>query len=60
MSFNFEKCKVMHTGNINLEREYTMRGKKLTTMETEKDIGVNISKNLKPTEQCRKTAAKAT
>jgi hypothetical protein len=37
-----------------------MRGKNLTKTEIEKDVGVHISSNLKPTEQCKKAATKAT
>jgi hypothetical protein len=34
--------------------------KKLTKTETEKDLNVHISGNLKPTRQCRKVATKST
>ncbi len=32
----------------------------MTKIEIEKDVGVHISSNLKPTEQCKKAATKAT
>jgi hypothetical protein len=60
MSFNVQKCKIMHVGKNNPCYEYTMRGAKLGTTEEERDIGVVITKNLKPSEQCSKAAGRAT
>jgi len=37
-----------------------MRGVKLRVTEEERDIGVVITKNLKPSEQCSKAAGRAT
>ncbi len=48
MEFNVAKCKVMHVGRNNPEYDYTMRGVKLGKTDEEKDIGVTITKNLKP------------
>ncbi len=59
MAFNIAKCKVMHLGRNNPEYEYTMRGFKLGTTEEERDIGVIITKNLKPSAQCSKAAGRA-
>ncbi len=59
MSFNVSKCKVMHVGRNNPEYEYTMRGQKLEMMDEERDIGVMITKNLKPSVQCEKAAGRA-
>ncbi len=53
MSFNVSKCKVMHVGRNNPEYEYTMRGQKLETTDEERDIGVMITKNLKPSAQSK-------
>jgi hypothetical protein len=39
---------------------YTMRRVKLGVKEEERDIGVVITKNLKPSEQCSKAAGRAT
>ncbi len=50
MSFNVSKYK---------EYEYTMRGQKLETTDEERDIGVMITKNLKPSAQCEKAAGRA-
>jgi hypothetical protein len=59
MSFNVPKCKVMHVGRNNPEYEYTLRGQKLETTDEERDIGVMITKNLKPSAQCEKAAGRA-
>lgn len=59
MSFNFSKCKVMHVGKKNPRYEYFMRGTKVSTTEEERDVGVLISSNLKPSAQCSKAACTA-
>ena len=59
MSFNLEKCKVMHVGRNNPNYEYTMGGVKLAETDEERDIGVMISKNMKPSSQCSKAAGRA-
>jgi hypothetical protein len=60
MEFNVEKCKVMHVGKHNPQFEYYMRGTKLKTTEEEKDVGVYVTKNLKPSSQCHRAAVRAT
>jgi hypothetical protein len=59
MSFNVQKCHVMHVGRHNQRAEYTMNGQKLATTESERDIGVVISSDLKQADQCRKAAQTA-
>jgi len=59
MMFNFGKCKVIHVGKNNPCYEYSMRGVKISTTEEERDVGVIISKNLKPSAQCTKAAGRA-
>jgi ribonuclease P/MRP protein subunit RPP40 len=59
MAFNVAKCKVMHVGRNNPEYDYTMRGVKLGKTDEEKDIGVTITKNLKPSVQCEKAEGRA-
>jgi hypothetical protein len=54
MEFNVKKCKVMHMGHNNMEQEYYMNGHKLEVTEEERDIGVLVTKNLKPASQCKK------
>jgi ribonuclease P/MRP protein subunit RPP40 len=60
MSFNLGKCKVMHVGTHNPAYEYFMRGGvRLEETEEERDIGVAVAKNLKPSAQCSKAAGRA-
>jgi hypothetical protein len=56
MAFNIAKCKVMHIGRHNPGYEYTMQGTKLGETDKERDIGVMITKTLKPSVQCDKAA----
>jgi hypothetical protein len=59
MEFNIPKCKVMHMGHQNPEHKFSMRGKELETTCEEKDIGVAVTSNLKPSAQCAKAAKTA-
>jgi hypothetical protein len=59
MEFNVQKCKVMHVGHNNIEQEYYMNGELLGVTEEERDIGVLVQKNLKPSAQCSKAARTA-
>jgi len=59
MEFNVPKCKVMHIGSKNPKFKYYMSGKELEVTETERDIGVMMSSNLKPGKQCAKAAQTA-
>ena len=59
MSFNIAKCKVMHTGRGNPATVYTMSGRPLTVTDKEKDIGVTVQCNLRPTAQCAEAAQRA-
>ena len=56
MKFNVAKCKIMHVGRNNPGYEYKMAGIKLCEVEEEKDIGVTIQSNLKPSKHCQKIA----
>jgi hypothetical protein len=47
MALNESKCKVMHVGRKNIWAEYFVNGHKLEVVETEKDLGVVISSDLK-------------
>ena len=62
LAFNTDKCKVMHIGH-ELPTAYTMSdGKSVTQLQTitvEIDLGVYITCDLKPTEQCIQAAKKA-
>ncbi len=59
MSFNANKCKIMHFGNKNPQHEYFMNGVKLETVSEEKDLGVWVQDTLKPSKQCEKAASAA-
>ena len=59
MKFNLPKCKIMHLGRSNPCYEYTMDGVKLAVIEEEKDIGVTIQRNLKPSKHCKRVAGTA-
>ncbi len=60
MQFNLTKCKIMHIGRNNPRYKYTMGGVELSEVEEEKDVGVLITSNLKPSAQCKKAAFTAT
>jgi len=49
----------MHLGNNNTRHDYIMRGQVLEKVEEELDIGVKVSRALKPGVQCCKAAATA-
>jgi len=56
MSFNVEKCHIIHLeANIQKER-YFMDGKALVVSEQERDVGIIISLDLKPEKQCKLAA----
>ena len=59
MEFNVDKCHIMHIGNKNKEFKYTMGNQELQASEFEKDIGVLIQRNLRPSLQCAKAAKTA-
>ncbi len=59
MQFNVGKCKVMHFGHRNLRHKYKMNGQELQEAEEEVDIGVMVTKDLKPSGQCRRAARTA-
>ena len=59
MLFNVSKCKKIHMGRSNTNYEYSMGGRVLEAVESEKDVGVAIHKSLKPSLQCARAASKA-
>jgi len=46
--FNKSKCKVMHLGHGNREYQYFMIDQLLQSVKEEKDLGVQISHDMKP------------
>jgi len=59
MSFNVQKCKIMHVGHSNPRLAYSMNGVQLATTEEERDLGVVMTSKLKPSGQCAKAARTA-
>ena len=59
LHFNTDKCKIMLLGKKNVKKNYTMDGQELETTKAEKDIGVMVQDDLKPSLHCAKVAAKA-
>ena len=49
----------MQFGRNNPKAEYFMNGEKLSESDTERDIGVTISNNLKPSKQCSRNDNKS-
>ena len=58
MLFNMDKCHVIHAGKRNPSFTYTWGDGDLLPTESEKDVGVMITSNLKPSVQCAKAAKK--
>ena len=52
MHFNASKCKVICVGQKNPRFSYSMSNNGLQVVETEKDLGVMISSDLKCSQQC--------
>lgn len=59
MPFNSSKCKVMHFGRNNQRFQYYMSGQLLTATEEERDLGVRLTANLKPSRQCQQAYSTA-
>ena len=47
MLFDVSKCKVMHVGTMQFERQYLMNDQKLEVVTEENDLGMVISSDLK-------------
>ena len=59
MSFNQDKCKVMHIGSKNPAVSFHMAGHQLQSTQVERDLGVRIDSILKFREQAAAAVAKA-
>jgi hypothetical protein len=57
--FNNPKCKVMHLGTHNTSTVHVMSSQRLVITTEEMDIGIMISRKLKPSAQCSKAARTA-
>ena len=59
MSFNVDKCSVMHIGHNNMQSNYIMSNQQLPITDQQRDLGIIITKDLKwqtQTEKSCKTA----
>ena len=64
MKFNIQKCKVMRVGDSDsglkrVSSEYSMGNQKLEYCDTERDLGVIMSTDLKVESQCNEACLKA-
>ena len=59
LTFNEEKCSTMHIGFNNPKETYTLNNNVLNETKLEKDLGVFISCDLKPSQHVAKVAARA-
>ena len=59
MEFNVKKCKTMHIGRRNPLHQYSMLNTPLQVVNSERDIGIHVSDNLKPSTQCAEAARRA-
>ena len=56
MSFDVDKCSVMHIGHNNMQRNYNMSNQQLQTTDQQRDQGIIITKDLKWQKQTEKSA----
>lgn len=59
MPFNVDKCKVMHVGKKNPKEVYKLNEKVLLEVKEEKDLGVFVTENLKPSVNCNRVCKSA-
>lgn len=59
LKFNESKCKVMHVGRNNPRNDYKIGNVVLEKVSEERDLGVYLSDDLKPSVQCVEAAKKA-
>lgn len=52
MKFNVNKCSVMSVGKGNVPVDYKLNNTSLGRSHSERDLGVQVSSNLRPREQC--------
>ena len=59
MKFNLDKCKTLHVGNGNGRYSYTLGNHTLSEVQSERDLGVFVSSDLKSKKQCVETVRRA-
>ena len=60
MSFNVDKCSVMHIGQNNMQNNYNMSNQQLPTTDQQRELGIIITKDLKRQKQTAKAAERPT
>ena len=59
MTFNVNKCSVMHCGRLNRNIDHKLYGQKIRVTESEKDLGEIINNDMKFKDQVASAAKKA-
>ena len=59
MSFNVDKCSVVHIGHNNMKINYNMSNQQLPTTDQQRDLGIIITKDLKWQKQTEKSCKTA-
>ena len=59
MSFNVDKCSVMHIGHNNIQSNYKMSNQQLPTTDQQRDLGIIINKYLRWRKQTKKSFKRA-
>ena len=59
MAFNSDKCHILHMGKQNQKFKYQLGGEDLEAVSFEKDVGILVSNDLKPSLHCARAATKA-
>ena len=59
MQFNVKKCGILHFGYSNKKFEYKLNGQTLQTLTNQRDLGVLVSDDCLPGNQCALAAKKA-
>ena len=59
MSFNVDKCSVMHIEHNNMQSNYNMSDQQLPTTDQRRDLGINFTKDLKWQKQTEKSCKTA-
>ena len=52
MSFNTDKCAIIHLGSDNLKHKYSLGGSVLRESTKERDLGIIVDSSMKYSEQC--------
>ena len=59
MSFNVDKCSVIHIGHNNMKSNYNISNQQLPTTNQQRDLGIIITKDLKWKKQSKKSCKTA-